>query len=127
MRFVSLMGALVLILTGCAGDVPHLPTQVWSNVDVSVQARPDVIKPGANEFLVLATQRGTRKPEYDLIISLRLDPGDMWRQAIQDGHVGVYRRAMITEDPLHQVLELKIQRGAEQGVLKFPLAAIAAK
>jgi hypothetical protein len=84
-----------------------------------VETRPDPPVPGMNEFLIMATgERG--RPTYDLIVSLRTSDGDPWKQAIQDGQVGVYRRAAALEPVSRSVLQVQVRRGAEQGVLRFP-------
>ena len=44
-----------------------------------------------------------------------------WVQAIQDGFIGVYRRAVDIGDGDIVVLQVRLQRGEEQKVLLFPL------
>jgi len=65
-----------------------------------------------------------RRPVHDLIVSLRTSDDQKWRQAIQDGRTGVYRRAVRVDDPRTQVLQVKLQRrNGEEALLRFPIAA----
>lgn len=91
----GLMLLLIGLLTACSGAGPaaRIPAQQWQNIVVEVQTRPEPVQPGMNEFLVLVTEERGR-PVHDLIISMRVRADEPWRQAIQDGHSGVYRRAL---------------------------------
>ena len=44
-----------------------------------------------------------------------------WVQAIQDGFIGVYRRAVDIGDGETVKLQVRLQQGKEQKVLLFPL------
>ena len=114
---LCLLGAL----SACGGDqAVDIPAQKWQGVDVRVEVRPSPPRTGMNEFLVMATgERG--RPAYDLIVSLRTDDQDEWRQAIQDGQVGVYRRAAEVAPGTRSVLQVQIKRNGAEGVLRFPL------
>jgi hypothetical protein len=113
-----LLGAL----SACGGDqAVDMPVQKWQNVEVRVEVRPSPPRVGMNEFLVVATgERG--RPAYDLIVSLRTDDHDVWTQAIQDGQVGVYRRAAEVAPGTRSVLQVQIKRSGEEGILRFPLS-----
>ena len=96
------------------------PVQKWQDMEVRVESRPSPPRAGMNEFLVMTTgERG--RPVYDLIVSLRTDDQDEWKQAIQDGQVGVYRRAVEVAPGTRSVLQVQIKRKSEAGVLRFPL------
>ncbi len=114
---VCLLGAL----SACSGDqAVDIPTQKWQGVEVRVEVRPSPPRAGMSEFLVMTTgERG--RPVYDLIVSLRTDDQDVWTQAIQDGQVGVYRRAVEVGPGTRSVLQVQIKRNGEEGVLRFPL------
>ena len=95
-------------------------SQKWQGVDVRVEVRPSPPRAGMSEFLVMTTgERG--RAVYDLIVSLRTDDRDPWTQAIQDGQVGVYRRAVEVGPGARSVLQVQIKRKDEEGVLRFPL------
>ena len=53
-------------------------------------------------------------------MALRSSAQDPWTQAIQDGRVAVYRRALLI-DKNHSTLQVEIQRGEERGYLEFAL------
>lgn len=119
----SLTVALCALLLGaCSGADPRyqMAPQKWNDIVIKVETRPTPIRPGMNEFLVIATlERG--KPVHDLMVSLKGVPDADWQQAIQDGHSGVYRRAVHV--PGTPVLYMRVRQfGAdEEAVLEFPL------
>ncbi len=112
---------LGLALTACANqDAPVIPPQMWGDVQIRVEPRPDIPIVGMNEFLVTATRKPSR-PVFDLIVSVRMSESDVWQQAIQDGHVGVYRRALLVSDPVTQAVFVRVEQGDKKGELRFPL------
>lgn len=76
--------------------------------------------PGMNEFIVIATVE-QRKPANSLIVSLRINEEGRWHQAIQDGNVGAYRRALLVKDPQQDNLFVQVDYDNRQGILMFPL------
>jgi hypothetical protein len=112
-----LLGAL----SACGGDqAADTPPQKWGEAMVRVESRPSPPRTGMNEFLVMVTgERG--RPVYDLIVSLRTDDQDPWKQAIQDGQVGVYRRAVEVAPGTRSVLQVQMKRNNEESILRFPL------
>ena len=118
-RYIALF--LLAVLTACGGDpAMDAPVQKWQGMEVRVESRPSPPSTGMNEFLVMATgERG--RPVYDLIVSLRTDDKDEWKQAIQDGQVGVYRRAADVEPGTRSVLQVQIKRNGTESILRFPL------
>lgn len=113
--------SLSILACGAPQDQYQIPAQKWSDVVVVIQSRPAVVTAGMNEFLVLATlERG--KPVHDLIVSLRTVDAGPWQQAIQDGHSGVYRKA-INVPPAVTMLQVQLRRkGQDEGaVLHFPM------
>jgi len=112
---------LALLLTACGGPTPVLPTQTWQGIHINVETRPERLGKGMNEFLVLASKTDRDIPVHDLIISLAINDSRQWQQAIQDGHVGAYRRAMRVTDPASDVLLVRIEQGKQSGILRFPL------
>lgn len=111
-----LLGALA----ACGGDrVADMPPQKWQQAQVRVESRPSPPRPGMNEFLVIVT--GERGPVHNLVVSLRTDDQDPWTQAIQDGMVGVYRRAAKVDPGTRSVLQVQIKQNGAEDVLHFPL------
>lgn len=117
-RGFALLG-LTVMLIGCGASAPSFPPQTWEDVQVDLETRPPWLEPGMNEFIVIAT-RGKR-PAHDLIVSLAINNTERWQQAIQDGHVGAYRRAIRVPDPASDVLFIRIEHDNRQGILRFPL------
>ena len=111
---------LSLALWACGSDASYtLGQQQWGEVSIQIQSRPAPVAVGMNEFLIIATDaRGG--PVHDLLVDLRMKDGDDWRQAIQDGFSGVYRKALAV-DSLQEQLQVRIKRGAAETALRFPV------
>lgn len=115
-----LAGLVALVtLSGCAGDAARLPPQQWGDIVVIVETRPAPVRPGMNEFLVILTEtRGVIVS--DAVVSIRTDETRAWSQCIQDGHSGVFRKA-IAVAPEDRAVTVNIRRGADSVDLVFPL------
>lgn len=112
----------ILLLAACSEENSfQIGLGQWKDIQVSVESRPNPVSHGMNEFLIIANKRH-RRPAYDLIVSLRTSENEPWKQTIQDGHVGVYRRAVSVQDPLKDILQVQLKEGGDVGVLYFPLA-----
>lgn len=119
-RSIVLFGVLGM-LSACGGrQAADAPPQMWGDVEVRVESRPSPPRKGMNEFLVMVTGERS-KPISNLVVSLRTDDQDTWRQAIQDGQVGVYRRAAEVGPGTRSVLQVQIKRDGSESVLRFPL------
>jgi hypothetical protein len=115
---------LVMILAGlllsCSNKNDYfLPVQHWQGIEILVQPGPAPVRPGATEFIVKATAADGRSA-FDMVMSVRLDQNSSWRQAIQDGQMGVYRRGLVVE-PGQETLYMQIKRKGQTGELTFPL------
>ena len=127
---IFLFSFVAVLLTGCADETAvSLGPQEWQNLQFVVETRPTPVRAGMNEFIVIAS-REVYKPGVGLIVSLRVDEEREWRQAIQDGFTGVYRRAVLVNDPQNDVLAVHVQRTGkakdannkkEETILYFPL------
>lgn len=110
---------VMMAACGRGGDVAGPPPQSWGKTVVRIESRPIPPRVGMNEFLVIGTE-ANGKPAWNMRVMLRTGAHDDWRQAIQDGESGVYRKAL----PLgagEQIVYVKLQRGGEDAVLEFPL------
>ena len=121
------LAVLGVMLASCGGApeesvTPGAPPQMWGDVEVIVETRPEIATVGMNEFLVMVTRK-PRKPMFDLLVSIRMNESDPWRQAIQDGHVGVYRRSLQVTDPATQAVLVRLEHGDDKVELRFPLRA----
>jgi hypothetical protein len=113
--------ALLTALSACgeAAD-DNIPHQKWQNMDVQVETRPSPPEVGMDEILVMVTdERG--RPGSDLMVSLRSSDQDRWVQAIEDGGLGVYRRAVELAPGERSMLQVQLKRNGMESVLRFPL------
>ncbi|RMH49819.1 MAG: hypothetical protein D6682_08405 [Zetaproteobacteria bacterium] len=119
-RVAALLLALLLPACGAeeAGWSP--PPQRWQDLLVRVESRPPVPVAGMNEFLIIANHQ-RRGFINDLIVRIRTDHSQ-WRQAIPDGALGVYRRALPVADPRSEHLYVRLERNGRRGRLTFDLA-----
>jgi hypothetical protein len=109
-------------------------SQRWGDLDVTVEVRPFdrpqgsiAVAGGRNEVVVVISGERHR-PVFDAVVQMRAAPGADWVQAIQDGHVGVYRRAVdLGADAAQSTLEVQLRRDAREDVLRFPLADFKAR
>ena len=122
-RRTALPGGLSLcILAACSGgESTSFPPQQWQDVQVVVETRPAPVRPGMNEFLIILTGPGGI-PVSDVVVSIRTDENQPWAQTIQDGHTGVFRKAIFVA-PNAAALVVNIRRDEQrQTDLYFPLA-----
>lgn len=121
---VILYVTMSLVIMSCGGEVARLAAQEFEGNIYQIEARPGpTILKGMNEFLVIVSNKHNQ-PVADLILSLRIDNKIGWKQMIQDGRVGVYRRAIEIKDPQTGILQLQVRKDKDKDeltVLKFPL------
>jgi len=111
---------LCVVLLSCSSDDTFsLPPQHWRDIEIVVEPRPTPVRVGATEFLIRATAADGRAA-HDLILSLRMNETYPWRQAIQDGQTGVYRRGLIIKAGEKSVF-VQIKRKDQVDVLTFPV------
>lgn len=112
---------MCLILFGCSSAGPsNFPAAQWEDITIEVQTRPTKIEQGMIEFLIIATRPPSR-PVHNLLITISLDDSGNWIQAIQDGHMGVYRRSLMITNPKNNVLNVRIQYDNREATFHFPL------
>lgn len=115
------LALLAAWLAACnnGGDSVSIPAQQWNGMVVRIETHPSPPLAGMSEIVVIVTgPRG--KPEGDLTVSLRGNNSMPWVQAIQDGFIGVYRRAVDIGDGETAVVQVRLQQGEVQKVLLFP-------
>jgi len=114
-------GLLLAMVSACGADrAADAPPQKWRDMEVRIESRPSPPRAGMDEFLVMVTD-GRGRPAYNLIVSLRTSDQNPWKQAIEDGQIGVYRRAVKVEPGANFVLQVQIRRKDAEDVLYFPL------
>jgi len=116
----ALAASIALLLFACTGGSQYDPVpQKWLGNAVAVQTRPAPVEAGMNEFIIIATQpRGL--PVGELRVMIRLSDDEPWRQAIEDGETGVFRRALALREG-ERVLQVQLRKGSDTGVLRFLL------
>lgn len=112
---------LLAMLSACGeGADANIPPQQWQNLNVQVETRPSPPETGMDEILVVVTdERG--RPGNELVVSLRSSDQDRWVQAIEDGGLGVYRRAVALAPGERSVLQVQLKNKDAKGTLRFPL------
>jgi len=111
--------ALALALYGCSGDTQESPVENWRDLQVHVESRSYGPIPEMKEVLVFVNRRVL--PAWDCRVDLRTSDADPWKQAIEDGHVGVYRRAAKVDEHEHSVLQVWIRAEGNETILRIPL------
>jgi len=79
-----------------------------------------VVSPGMNEFLVIAN-RQQRGFSADLVVDVRTENSN-WKQAMPDGALGIFRRALPVRDVHKDHLYVRLHRNGEQREMVFALA-----
>ena len=114
--FVALLSVCTV---ACGTGESRLPVQHWQDAVIGVETRPAPVVVGMNEFLISGT-RPPRRAASDMLVFIRMSDNEPWVQSIQDGHTGIYRRALkVGEGP--QILQVRLRRGAEETVLHYSL------
>jgi hypothetical protein len=119
----KLLAALVAIALGGCGSGEQSGTigsRQWGPYDITVETRPWPPREGQNEVVVIIVGEH-HVPIYDALVKMRAQPSSPWIQAIEDGHVGVYRRAVRFAADGQSNLQVQLQRGDENTVLDFPV------
>jgi len=111
--------AAALALCGCGGETRDSATLSWRDLQVHVESRGYGAMPDLKELLVFVNRKSL--PAWDCRVDVRTSDADPWKQAIEDGHVGVYRRAAKVDAGEHRVLQVWIHAEDSDTVLRFPL------
>lgn len=126
MAKLMLVVLITAVVVSCSrSDAYILVPQRWNEHEILVEIRPGAPRQGMNEFVVVATNYNTGVPGYEYIVSLKMNMDERWQQMIQDGHSGVYRRAIAVNDPVNGVLVVQLKHKREANTkteLSFPLA-----
>lgn len=117
-----LLSLLVINLAACSGGSEQIsiPSQHWKDAEIRIETHPNPPLAGMSEIVVIVTGPHGR-PIPDLTVSLRGNDSMQWVQAIQDGNIGVYRRAIDIGDGESIALQVRLQQGMHEKVLLFPL------
>ena len=116
--------ALVLTFTllGCTGSIPiyRFAPQQWKDIAVTIEARPGPASGAVCEFLIM-TSFLNNTPAHTIRVSMRMNDQGPWKQAIQDGMVGVYRRSDRVNNLETDVVYIQLRHQDEETVLRFAM------
>ena len=113
---------LTFSLLGCSSDIPiyRFTPQQWSDIIITIEARPGPTAGSVCEFLIMASFTNNT-PAHSIRVSIRMNDQGPWKQAIQDGMVGVYRRSDRVNNLDADVLTIQLKHKDQEGVLHFAL------
>jgi hypothetical protein len=123
---LATFAGLSLGACGESSDSYVVGTGRWNDFDVTVESRPAPPRQGNNEVVIIVTGE-RRQPVFDAIVNLRAQPSAPWVQAIEDGHVGVYRRAVNFGQGNGATIEVQLRRGTDETLLSFAVPIRAAQ
>jgi len=111
-----------LLLSSCSADEQAWSPapQSWQDMSIRVETQPSPVRQGMNEFILIAN-RQQRGFVNDLLVHVRTEDSG-WRQAIPDGALGVFRKALPVRDVQDDHLYVRLTRRGQQGEMTFALA-----
>ncbi len=122
MRWNLLMLMGFLLLSSCSANEAAWSSapQSWQDITIRIETQPTPIRRGMNEFLLIADhqQRGFIN---NLLVEVRTENSD-WKQAIPDGALGVFRRALPVQNVQNEHLYVRLIRDGQHGEMTFLLA-----
>lgn len=112
----------MMSLVACSDSSTQLsiPAQRWKDADVRIETHPNPPLAGMSEIVVIVTGPRGRAVQ-DLTVSLRGNSSMQWVQAIQDGNIGVYRRAIDIGEGESIALQVQLEQGLDKKILLFPI------
>jgi hypothetical protein len=118
--FVSMIAVASLVACSDGSASDPIPVQHWKDADVRVETHPNPPLAGMSEIVIIITgPRGRPLPDFS--VAIRGKDTSPWVQAIQDGMIGVYRRAVDIGEGESTVLQVRLQYGTEKKILLYPL------
>ncbi|MDQ6970118.1 MAG: hypothetical protein Q9M16_06395 [Mariprofundus sp.] len=121
MKLKLLLMISALLLSACDSKDVWMPEpQPWGEFSIHFETRPEAVRQGMNEFLIIVNREG-RRHIPDLLVHIRTNQSK-WRQAIPDGALGVYRRALPVGDIHVDQLHVRLRYHGKEGELTFALA-----
>lgn len=121
MRIYLLVLAGLLLFSCSADEGNWLPApQSWQDITIRMETRPTPIRQGMNEFILIANhqQRGFVN---DLLVEVHTEYSG-WKQAMPDGALGVFRRALPVKDVLNDHLYVRLTRRGQHHEMVFSFA-----
>jgi len=113
---------ITLLLCACTADVSGWSPapQSWQDITISMETQPTPIRQGMIEFILIANhqQRGFIN---DLLVEVHTEDS-AWKQAMPDGALGVFRKALPVRDVHNDHLYVRLTRGGQHGEMVFAFA-----
>jgi len=113
-----------LLLSSCSADEDAWSPapQSWQDITMSIETQPTPIRQGMNEFILIANhqQRGFVN---DLLVEVHTEQSG-WKQAIPDGALGVFRKALPVQNVQHDHLYVRLTRRGKHHEMIFSLAPV---
>jgi len=94
--------------------------QSWQDMSIRVETQPTPVRQGMNEFILIAN-RQQRGFVNDLLVEVHTENSG-WKQAMPDGALGVFRRALPVRDVQNDHLYVRLTRRGQHGEMIFALA-----
>jgi len=117
---LRLLAITLCLLSACSSPETWVAEpQQWEEFNIHLETRPEVMREGMNEFLLIVNREGQRHIP-DLLVKIRTS-GSKWRQAMPDGALGIYRRALPVRDLQHDQLYVRLSYRGKEGALIFDL------
>lgn len=117
----TLLASLLLWSCGSNESSYVVGVQHLDDLTITVESRPAPPRAGHNEVVVGLTKGTGLQPIYDAQVHIRANSQQAWTQAIEDGHVGVYRRALDFGNPGTTQIEVQILRGNRVDTIAIPV------
>jgi len=120
-RVLLLLGLTFLLISCSGNEKPWVPpAQTWQDLQILIETRPTQLRVGMNEFLVIAN-RQQRGFSSDLMVDVRTEYSG-WKQAMPDGALGVFRKALPVKDVQKDRLYVRLKRRGESTEMMFALS-----
>ncbi|MDQ6954797.1 MAG: hypothetical protein Q9M20_05075 [Mariprofundaceae bacterium] len=117
---LKLLAMVLFLLSACSSPEVWAPEpQQWEEFTIHLETRPEVMRQGMNEFLLIVNRKGQRHIP-DLLVKIRTS-NSKWKQAMPDGALGIYRRALQVQDLQHEQLYVRLSYRGKEGALTFDL------
>ncbi len=121
LQLIILVG---LLLSSCSADEDAWSPapQSWQDITMSIETQPTPIRQGMNEFILIANhqQRGFVN---DLLVEVHTEQSG-WKQAIPDGALGVFRKALPVQNVQRDHLYVRLTRHGKHHEMIFSLAPV---
>ncbi len=118
---ISFISLCLIVLSSCSPSTPewHAKAQFWQDFHIHYETRPTTLRQGMNEFLIFI-ERKKQKHIPDLLVHIQIDH-DALQQAMPDGALGIYRRALFVHDAQHNKLHVHLSYHGQKGEVIFDL------